>query len=116
MELNWVFQVDEISQGREDGQQVDVIGRLLAGSVACFADPFRSAFTITWDDAPQRSGWVNNVRPAPGLPPVYQVASVELREDGHLRRGDLLRFQEIWLDWVQCEEMSPYSRPEGDSR
>lgn len=59
---NWVFQADQISQDKEYGRHAAVIGRLLAGSMAFFADPDCNGFTIKRDNAPETIGWVRSVR------------------------------------------------------
>jgi hypothetical protein len=94
---HWIFQVDQITQDKEYGRHAIVIGRLLAGSMDFFADPFCNVFTVTRDDAPGRTGWVESVGPTDDPTNTYLVVSLELSEDGRLRRGDLLRFREQWV-------------------
>ena len=85
---HWIFQVNKITQDKECGRHAIVIGRLLAGSMAFFADPFCNGFTITRDDAPGRNGWVESVGPTDDPTNTYLVVSLELSEDGRLRRGE----------------------------
>lgn len=92
---NWIFEVDQISQ--DNGTYAIVIGRLVAGSMAFFADPFCDGFTIDRDDAPGRTGWVKGVGPTDDPIETSLVVSLELSEDGRLRRGELLCFRERWV-------------------
>lgn|ERR1700683_924194 len=96
---NWVFEVDEISHEKGGSQEVLVAGRLIAGSMAFFADEFSNSFTIARDEADAGIGWVKVVwstYDSAGACDV--VVSLERsEEDQYLRHGDLLRFREVWV-------------------
>ena len=91
------LQVDQISQDKESSRHATVIGRLVAGSLAYFAHRSSNGFTIKRDDGPERTGWVNCVGPTNDPTGTYLMVSLELLEDGRLRRGDLLRFRQQWV-------------------
>jgi hypothetical protein len=94
---NWNFLVDQISHVNEFGRRAIVIGRLLAGSLAFFSDPSCNGFEIAQSEFPERIGWITDVRPSEDPTGTDLIVSLEVMENGHLRRGDVLRFRQRWI-------------------